>query len=488
MSQEGLQIYAIAALVLHWTVVIGLSVRVIMRRRPVGVLLAWLAIILSVPFLGVLFYLFVGENRISSKYVKRARGIQERYGQWQQSLRTRAAVDWAGLSPEAFPLQRQAETVLGFPALQGNRAQLLTDYESIFRSLIDDINQCRSTCHLEFYIWYPGGLADELADAVSNAARRGVVCRVLVDALGSKAFLQGDIPGRLKDAGVRLGVSLPVGIFSTLFSRADLRNHRKIAVIDGKIGYTGSQNLVDPRHFKQDEGVGQWIDAMLRIEGPAVEALGGIFLQDWEIVTGVSLTRLEECHDVAPVEALGPVVLQAMPSGPAWQPLAILQLLLSTFYAARRELVVTTPYFVPDDSLLTALLSAAHRGVAVTIVLPEKNDSRLVDYASRAVFEDLLDAGITIAAFRGGLLHTKSVTVDGEFCLFGSVNLDMRSLWLNFEISLMIYNRDVTAQIRELQADYIRDSDLLDASAWRQQRSFPRRLLENVTHLAAPLL
>jgi cardiolipin synthase len=487
MSQEELRIYAIVLLALHWTVVIGLSLRVIMRRRPVGVLLAWLAIILSVPILGVLFYLFVGENRISSTYLKRFRGIQERYTHWQQSLSARAAVDWSGLGSAVFPLQRQSETVFGFPALQGNRGQLLTDYTSIFRSIIDDINQCRSTCHLEFYIWFPGGLADELADAVINAAHRGVVCRVLVDALGSKAFLRGDAPTRLRDAGVRMGVSLPVGIFSTLFSRADLRNHRKIAVIDGKVGYTGSQNLVDPRYFKQDEGVGQWIDAMLRVEGPAVETLGGIFLQDWEVATGVSLTRLEECHDVAPVEEQGPVVLQAMPSGPARKPLAILQLLLAIIYAARRELIVTTPYFVPDDSLLTALVSAAHRGVAVTIVLPEKNDSRLVDYASRAVFEDLLDAGVTIAMFRGGLLHTKSITVDGEFCLFGSVNLDMRSLWLNFEISLLVYNRDLTTQIRELQSGYISDSDLLDVSGWKQ-RPFARRLLENVTHLAAPLL
>jgi cardiolipin synthase len=487
MSQEELQIYAIAALLMHWVLVIGLSLRVIMRRRPASVLLAWIAIILSIPVLGVLFYLFVGENRISSKYIKRSRSIQERYTHWQQSLQTHPAVDWSATSPDHVSLHRQAETVFGFPALQGNRVQLLTDYESIFRSMMETINLSRSTCHLEFYIWYPGGLADELADAVINAARRGVVCRVLVDALGSKAFLGSALHGRLADAGVRLGVSLPVGIFSTLFSRADLRNHRKIAVIDGKVGYTGSQNLVDPRYFKQDEGVGQWIDAMLRIEGPAVETLGGIFLQDWEVSTGVSLTQLEECHDVMPVGEQGTVALQAMPSGPARKPLAILQMLLSTFYAARHELIITTPYFVPDDSLLTALISAAHRGVAVTVVLPEKNDSRLVDYASRAVFEELLDAGVTIATFRGGLLHTKSVTVDGEFCLFGSVNLDMRSVWLNFEISLMIYNREVTGQVRELQAAYIRDSDLLDTAEWKQ-RPFAVRLLENVTHLAAPLL
>jgi len=179
--------------------------------------------------------------------------------------------------------------------------------------------------------------------------------------------------------------------------------------------------------------------------------------------------------------------VQVLPSGPARRPLAILQLLLSTFYAARHELVITTPYFVPDESLLTALISAAHRGVAVTIVLPKKNDSRLADYASRAVFDDLLSAGVRIATFRGGLLHTKSVTVDGEFCLLGSVNLDMRSLWLNFEISVLVYNRDITQQVRELQAEYLRETALLDAAAWRQ-RSFGRRLLENAAHLAAPLL
>jgi len=487
MSPEQFQLYALVTLVLHWTLVIGLSVRVIMRRRPVGILLAWLAIILSVPLLGILFYLFVGENRVSKRYLSRAKAIQPLYEQWKQALRQRSAVDWSRQNPAAFLLHRQAEAVFGFPALQGNRMQLLTEYEDIFRSLIDDINRCTTSCHLEFYIWHPGGLADELADAVIRAAQRGVVCRVLVDAVGSKPFLRGVIPDRFRAAGVRLGVALPVGIFSTLFSRADLRNHRKIVVLDGRISYTGSQNLVDPRYFKQDEGVGQWVDAMVRIEGPAVEPLGGTFIGDWEVATGVGLATIEDCHDVAPVEEQGPAAIQVLPSGPAGRPLAILQLLLSTFYAAQRELIITTPYFVPDDSLLTALISAAHRGVAVTIIVPQKNDSRLVDYASRAVFEELLAAGVKIAAFKGGLLHTKSVTVDGEFCLFGSVNLDMRSLWLNFEISVLIYNRDITLQIRDLQAEYISESELLDAAGWGQ-RPFARRFLENVSHLAAPLL
>jgi cardiolipin synthase len=176
-----------------------------------------------------------------------------------------------------------------------------------------------------------------------------------------------------------------------------------------------------------------------------------------------------------------------IPSGPIPQPLAIQQLILGALYAAQRELIITTPYFVPDESVLTALLSAAHRGVKVTLVLPAINDSRLVDLAGKAVFADLLEAGVHIAAFNGGLLHTKSITVDGEFALFGSVNMDMRSLWLNFELSLLIYDRESTALIRRMQQGYLDDSDPVSLNEWRQ-RSFKQRFLENAVHLLAPLL
>ena len=478
---------AIATYVLHWVLIVGLSARIIMRRRPVGVLLAWMALILSIPFLGILIYLVIGESRIGDRYLKRARAIRDHYTQWMQWLRARAAVDWSLINPQAMPLQRQAESLAGLPALQGNRAELLQDYASVFDSLIEDIEHSTSTCHLEFYIWHNGGLADELLRAVLRAAARGVTCRVLLDAVGSKPFLRSDSAGRLKAAGVQLACALPVGLFTTLATRADLRNHRKLAVIDGEVAYTGSQNLVDPRCFKQNAGVGEWIDAMLRIEGPAVEAIGGTFMFDWETATGDGLEALRGSHDVKHIPERGPVTLQMVPSGPVPQPLAILQMILSMIYAARSELIITTPYFVPDESLLTALISAAHRGVAVTLIVPAKNDSRLVDYASSAVFDDLLAAGVHIAAFEQGLLHTKSITVDGELCLFGSVNMDIRSMWLNFEVSLIVYNRDLSARIRALQMDYLDGSYFLDLRQWRQ-RSLPRRFAENAAHLLAPVL
>jgi cardiolipin synthase A/B len=479
---------AFGTFLVHLILVLGLFVRVIMRRRPVGVLLAWMAIILSVPVLGSLIYLVVGESRISGKYLKRGRLIHRRYADWKQALCARANVDWTDVSPQAVALQNQARTVTGFPALQGNRLELLQDADEVFRSLIGAIAQSRRSCHLEFYIWYAGGLADELLETVIGAARRGVVCRLLLDALGSKPFLHSAAVNRLRQAGVELAVALPVGLFTTLVTRADLRNHRKLAVIDGEVAWTGSQNLVDPRFFKQDEGVGQWVDAMFRIEGPVVEALGGMFINDWEVATGAGLDSLE-VTDVRPIPGPVPgvVPVQVIPSGPIPQPLAILQMILGAFYAAQRELIVTTPYFVPDESVLTALLSAAHRGVHVTLLLPATNDSWLVDLAGKAVFADLLEAGVQIAAFKGGLLHTKSITVDGEFALFGSVNMDMRSLWLNFELSLLIYDRESTALIRRMQQGYLDDSDPVSLNEWRQ-RSFKQRFLENAVHLLAPLL
>jgi cardiolipin synthase len=478
---------ALGTFLVHSILVLGLSVRVIMRRRPVGVLLAWMAIILSVPVLGSLIYLVVGESRISGKYLKRGLSIHGRYANWKRMLRERANVDWTGISPQAVALQNQARTVTGFPALEGNHLELLQDAGEVFRSLIEAIARSRRTCHLEFYIWYAGGLADELLETVIGAARRGVVCRLLLDALGSKPFLHSAAASRLRQAGVELAVALPVGLFTTLVTRADLRNHRKLAVIDGELAWTGSQNLVDPRYFKLDEGVGQWVDAMFRIEGPVVEVLGGVFINDWEVATGAGLDKLDKTHDVRPLQEQGTVPVQVIPSGPIPQPLAILQMILGAFYAAQRELIITTPYFVPDESVLTALLSAAHRGVKVTLLLPATNDSWLVDLAGKAVFADLLEAGVQIAAFKGGLLHTKSITVDGEFALFGSVNMDMRSLWLNFELSLLVYDQGATDLIRRMQQGYLDDSDPVSLHEWRQ-RSFKQRLVENAVHLLAPLL
>jgi cardiolipin synthase len=265
------------------------------------------------------------------------------------------------------------------------------------------------------------------------------------------------------------------------------------------VAYTGSQNLVDPRFFKKQSGVGQWVDAMARITGPATAALDAVFRLDWAIETGSAfdppalppqLRQAGLSPSVTPKPAtsspLG-TTIQVVPSGPAVRPEAIHQLLLASIYSARRELVMTTPYFVPDESMLTALLTAALRGVEVTLIVPARNDSVLVSHASVAHFDDLLSAGVRIALFEGGLLHTKSLTIDGAWSVFGSVNLDMRSLWLNFEISLLASDPDFTRRLRSLQESCLSQSRRLDLESWRRRPAW-RQFLEDSCRLVGPLL
>lgn len=472
-------------LVTHWLIVVGLSVRVIMRRPPVGVAMAWLAVISSVPFVGAVSYLLFGERRLGRRRAARTAASLDDVQRWQQALRERYDPEVERLAPAARALQRQAERTLGFTALPGNEVELLDDFQSVFDALVADIDGALRACHLCFYIWHEGGRVAEVLDALVRAAERGVRCRALADAIGSKAFLDGDSARRLRRAGVELTAALPTGPLRSFFVRRDLRNHRKIVVIDDRVAYTGSQNLVDPRFFKRESGVGEWVDAMARVTGPAGAALDGVFALDWSAETGQPC-ELPSADGTSACSPAGSTV-QVVPSGPALRPEAIHQLLLAAIYSARRELVMTTPYFVPDDSILTALLSAALRDVAVTLIVPARNDSVLVRYASVAHFDDLLAAGATIARFRGGLLHTKSLTVDGETSVFGSVNLDMRSLWLNFEISLFVYDRGFTRRLAALQATYLRDSDRLELAAWRR-RPAARRFAENALRLLGPLL
>ena len=463
-----------------------LAVRIIMRRRPVGVSLAWLTVVFVFPLAGAAVYLTFGELRLGRRRTVWAAQVRQPVDQWLQGLQTRKTVDWAAQGPECEPLAKLTEATFQFPALPGNHLQLISETDAVFRSLIADIDSAQRSCQMVFYIWHMGGLADEVAEALLRAASRGVTCRVLVDAVGSREFLRGPLAAGSATAA-SVVAALPGGLFRAAFVRFDLRMHRKIVVIDGEVAYTGSLNLVDPRYFKQDAGVGQWVDAMVRVRGPAVEGLLGTFLGDWALEAGEGLEHLAGTSDYHPLAECGPSVVQVAPSGPIESSDAILRSLLMAIYSARRELILTTPYFVPDESLVAALMSAAQRGVEVTLIVPGRVDSRLVRLASQAFKGDLLGAGVRVAMFHGGLLHTKSITVDGEFSFFGSLNLDPRSLYLNFEITLVVYDRGFTAALRQLQQSYLDHCETMDLQQW-QSRSGLQRLTENTARLLGPLL
>jgi len=472
---------------LHVALQFGLTMRVIMRRRSVGESLSWILVIFVFPLVGPLVYLLMGELRLGSRRAKRFIELYPPIREWLKELDERFDVNWHQAGEGGEPLALLARQSLGLPTLPGNRFELLGDWQTVFAHLIEDIDGAAKTCHLEFYIWQPAGMADKVSAALIRARERGVDCRVLVDAMGSRTFLRSDIADQMREAGIEILAALPGGLLRLPFKRFDLRMHRKIVVIDGRIAYTGSLNLVDPRYFKRDSNVGQWVDAMVRLEGPTVESLAITFLADWFVESDDDLPKLRDVGGAEAQKRVGECAVQVLPSGPAYRTESIEQILVMAIYAARTELVLTTPYFVPSEALRMALESAARRGVKVILIVPAKVDSLLVRYASQAFQGDLLRAGVRIAKFCGGLLHTKSVTIDGAISLFGSLNLDPRSLRLNFEISLAIYNRDFTNELRALQQTYLDQSELIDLASWTK-RSLPQKVAENCARLLGPIL
>jgi cardiolipin synthase len=471
----------------HFAIQVVLAYHVVMKRRQPGETLAWVMVLFVMPIIGPIAYIVFGERWLGRRRERRLVELMPPVKRWLATLPERRLVDWSKMDDNIEPISQLVELTIGVPAMGGNQLVLLDQWFDVFERMILDIDAAQSTCHLEFYIWEAGGIADQVSEALIRARHRGVTCRVLVDAMGSRSFLKSEIAHRMRAAGVLVKDALPGGPLRLSLVRFDLRQHRKVVVIDGRVGYTGSLNMADPRLFKRDVGVGQWIDAMTRIEGPAVEALAISFLSDWYVETNDSLEELQASGDAKPQPPRGEVTVQVMPTGPELPRNAMEHVLLTSVYSAREEIVLTTPYFVPSEALSLALVGAARRGVKVILIVPARVDSKLVSLASGAFKGELLEAGVRIAAFGDGLLHTKSVTVDGSHSLFGSVNLDPRSFRLNFEILLAMYDREFTGRLRELQQHYIDRSQLLDLEAYRRRPRL-RQTAENFARLLGPLL
>lgn len=485
----NVSIYSWLPVVAHVATCGVIGYRVIMRKPAVGVALAWLFLVVTVPLLGAVFYLLVGERRVGLRRARRIANLHTDY----ELLADRfvddsiTEVDWSVHRPAARGMDRLGTAVVGVPTVRGCKGQLWTDSAEILAKLASDVDAAESSVLMEFYIWNEGGLADRVVESLVRAARRGVSCRVLVDAIGARPWWKGAQPKQLRDAGVRVLPAFPAGVWQVVFSRNDLRLHRKIVIIDGKIAWTGSMNLVDPRYFKQDSQVGEWVDAMVRSEGSVVAPLAMTMIGDWIVASGESAEEILTSDTLSRIDPVGVEDVQVVPSGPVETSDGLLQMLLGLINSAQEELVLTTPYFVPDESLLRAIRGAAGRGVDVHLVIPEKVDSLLTRYASRSYLEELMELKVHVHLFHGGLLHTKSITADRSISMFGTVNLDMRSIWLNYEVSLFVYGTAFGDQLRALQQSYIDQSQQLDLEVWRS-RPLPEKVLENALRLFSPVL
>jgi cardiolipin synthase len=448
--------------------------------------IAWVVVVSVLPLLGIFAYVLLGEVNIGRNRVKRLRALLERMPQIPWQTTEDAVAAGAGV-PECYRhLFSLGQSISGFYPVAGNNAFLLPDSNATIDALVADIDSAADHVHVLFYIWLADNNGTKVVEALKRAAARGVTCRVMADDLGSRALIRSGHWRAMRAAGVRVAVGLAIGnpFLRPFEGRIDLRNHRKIVVIDDRITYCGSQNCADPE-FRVKAKFAPWVDAVMRFEGPVARQNQFLFASDWMTYVDENLDDL--LSKALPLPIPGGVPAQVIGTGPTVRYSAMPEIFESLMFAARREIVVTTPYYVPDESLQNALCTTAYRGVDTTIVFPARNDSRFVGAASRSYYADLLAAGVKIYEYVGGLLHTKSLTLDGEITLIGSANMDRRSFELNYENNILFYDTTLTGAIRERQQQYIARSNRITAetvAAW----SIGRRLWNNLIATLGPVL
>lgn len=454
------------------------------RRLSSNVALSWIVVLFALPWLGMIAYLLVGEIRLGRRRIRRHAEIVSRiHSRDILANRRLRPVDTPEIADEFRRVASLSEATAENAVRPGNLLQLIGDTDVFIQSLVEDIDAAQQHCHLCFYIYVNDHSGWRVGEALIRAAQRGVRCRLLVDSVGSKFFVRSDLIRELRDGGVQVVEMLPVNALRMALARIDLRNHRKIVVIDDAVGYVGSQNLADP-DFALKKKYAPWVDAMVRLEGPGVRDLQVIFVEDWFLDTDESLAELLEA-DIEPRQ--GGVPVQVFGTGPNYNAEALRHTVASMCHAAREELILTTPYFVPDEPTLQAIISAARRGVTTMLVVPKRNDAPIVAEASRSLYEQVLEAGVEVHEYTAGLLHAKTFTVDRAMALVSTANLDRRSFELNFEVCMFVYDSDFASQLRYLQKSYMNDATPIDLDQW-SSRPWPIKLRQNAAGLLSPLL
>ncbi|MEO8093857.1 MAG: cardiolipin synthase [Pseudolysinimonas sp.] len=462
-----------------------LSLVFVPRNRRPQTALAWLLLIFFQPYIGIILFLMFGRARLPRNRRRRQREVSDYIIETTEGFdKVKRDPPWPSWLEPIVELNRKLGSM---PLVGGNAARMWADNQVSLDEMIADIHLAEKTIHVEFYILSLDDTTAPFFDALEAAHNRGVGVRVLLDHLGNFPY-----PGyrrtirRLKAMGVRWHLMLPFQPWRFLIQRPDLRNHRKLLVIDGEIAYTGSQNIIETPYQKRSNrrrGL-HWKDYMARFEGPVVAGLDALFLTDWYSETGDLLER-----EAAPARKTGDGTLdcQVVPSGPGFPGENNLRMFNSLVYAAQERIILVSPYFVPDDSMLYAITTAAQSGLDVQLFVSEIGDQFFVFHAQRSYYEQLLRAGVRIFRYeKPTILHAKHFTIDDQVSVIGSSNLDMRSFTLDLEISVMVHGGSFLNELRALEDDYRAHSTELTLAEW-MSRPLYRRILDHVARLTAAL-
>lgn len=455
------------------------------NRRPTSAM-AWLLAIYFIPLIGVFLFLLIGNPRLPRK----RRRKQERINDYIHD--TSEHLDFGTLRPNAPEWFRSMVTLnrnLGAMPIAGdNGAHLISDYQDSLDAMAAAIRGAQRYVHVEFYILQSDAATDGFFRALEEVTERGVTVRVLLDhwANRRKPFYKKTVR-RLNAMGAQWQLMLPVQPYKGKYQRPDLRNHRKLLVVDGRVAFMGSQNVTDSTYnLRKNIRRGlHWVDLMVRVEGPVVASVNAVFLSDWYSETDEILTDEIDLFDVT--TGPGDLDCQIVPSGPGFEFENNLRLFLGLMYYAQRKVIVVSPYFVPDEALLLAITTACNRGLHVELFVSEEGDQAVVYHAQRSYYEVLLRAGVKIWMYRKPfILHSKSMTIDDEVAIIGSSNMDMRSFGLNMEVSMLVRGEEFVREMREVEQRYRELSTELTLEEWEKQ---PLRstVLDNLARLTSAL-
>jgi cardiolipin synthase A/B len=477
--------WPIVVLVFDIAIRIAAIIVVPRNRRPTAAM-AWLLAIYFIPLIGVLLFLLIGTPRLPRKRRRKQDAINDYIRE------TSAHLDFGTLRPNAPDWFTSIVTLnrnLGAMPLAGdNSAHLIADYQASLDAMAEEIRKARDYVHVEFYILQSDAATDNLFRALEEVVARGVTVRVLLDhwANRGKPYYRRTLK-RLTAMGAKWQLMLPVQPFKGKYQRPDLRNHRKLLVVDGDVAFMGSQNLTDSTYnLKKNIRRGlHWVDLMVRVQGPVVASINAVFLSDWYSETDETLEHEIDLFDMN--AGPGDLDCQIVPSGPGFRFENNLRLFLGLLYYAQRKIIIVSPYFVPDEAMLLAVTTACHRGLQVELFVSEEGDQAMVYHAQRSYYEVLLKAGVRIWMYRKPfILHTKSLTIDDEVAIIGSSNMDMRSFGLNMEISMLVRGAEFVDEMRGVEDMYRRLSRELTLEEWEKQ---PLRstVLDNLARLTSAL-
>ena len=472
---------------LYGLIVIAVMGNVLMDNRQPAKTMAWMLVLIFLPLLGIILYFFFGQNTRKERLISQNSLDQ---------LTKRSMLEFAEQRDMHYPPENEnlirlfTQQNWAFP-FKDNHIDIFTDGYSLFHSMLRDISQARNHIHVDSYIFEDDALGTMFADALIQKAHEGVEVRVVYDDVGCWKVNSGFFE-RMRDAGIEVHGFMPVK-FPAFTSKVNYRNHRKITVIDGKVGYIGGMNIAT-RYVKGRNGQA-WRDTHLRIRGGAVYGIQRAFLVDWYFVDRTLITSRryypdlqEEGTELWPVADGNDCLVQIVTSSPVAQWPSIMQGYTRILLQARKYVYMETPYFLPTDTVLFAMRTAAMSGVDVRLMVPRKTDAKYVEWSSRSYLREAVESGVKVYFYTAGFNHSKILVSDDSVCSCGSANVDFRSFENNFEGNAFVYDRDMTLRMKKVFLDDVAQSQLLDEDRYLLHRPFYKRLWESVIRLFSPPL